>query len=142
MKKISFYLTLSLAILTSCQKESSNSLIDEEGLVVPIFDTLPQKIDSCNNSQQRYQLAISGGEHLIRTSDCLSCHHQKSQLVGPSFEAIKNKYPSTPSNIEALAARIIEGGSGSWGSIPMQAHPTLSKKEAEEMIQYILSTAL
>jgi len=38
-----------------------------------------------------------------------------------------------------LASKIIDGGSGVWGQVPMQAHPNISKEHAKEMVKYILS---
>jgi cytochrome c len=37
-----------------------------------------------------------------------------------------------------LAATIIKGGSGVWGTVPMTAHPTLSEEDARQMVKYIL----
>ena len=49
------------------------------------------------------------------------------------------KYPATDENIDHLADKIIAGGQGVWGAIPMTPHPTLSKDDAKEMVKYILS---
>ncbi|MEJ7660566.1 MAG: hypothetical protein WKG07_13595 [Hymenobacter sp.] len=45
--------------------------------------------------------------------------------VGPAYIAVAEKYPDTEANIAMLASRIIAGGSGHWGAIPMSAHPHL-----------------
>jgi cytochrome c len=79
------------------------------------------------------------GEQLISGSDCLTCHKVDAKIVGPSYVDIANKYEATEANIEMLAGKIINGGSGSWGEIPMAPHPALSTDDAKEMVNYILS---
>lgn len=79
------------------------------------------------------------GKQLISKSDCKSCHTEKAKLVGPSYKDIAVKYPSNSKNIALLADKVIKGGSGAWGQIPMAPHPQINKKEAEEMIKYILT---
>jgi len=79
------------------------------------------------------------GEQLITSSDCLTCHKVDAKLVGPSYIDVANKYPATDANIDLLAGKIIQGGSGSWGEIPMTPHPAVSTDDAKEMVKYILS---
>jgi len=79
------------------------------------------------------------GEALIAKSDCLACHSKTQKLVGPAYVNVAGKYPATDENIEHLADKIIAGGQGVWGAIPMTPHPGLSKDDAKEMVKYILS---
>jgi cytochrome c len=79
------------------------------------------------------------GEKLISTSDCLTCHQVNSKIVGPSYVEVANKYPATDENIAMLAGKIIQGGSGNWGEIPMAPHPAITTEDATEMVKYILS---
>ncbi|ADY53719.1 cytochrome c class I [Pseudopedobacter saltans DSM 12145] len=79
------------------------------------------------------------GKQLISKSDCKSCHTEKSKLIGPSYKDIAAKYPSNSKNISLLAGKVIKGGAGVWGQIPMTPHPQMSKKDAEEMVKYILT---
>nr|WP_068888978.1 c-type cytochrome [Pedobacter panaciterrae] len=81
----------------------------------------------------------SKGEALIAKSDCLACHSKTQKLVGPAYVNVAGKYPATDENIEHLAEKIIAGGQGVWGAIPMTPHPSLSKDDAKEMVKYILS---
>ncbi|GGH76211.1 cytochrome c [Filimonas zeae] len=74
---------------------------------------------------------------LMAKSDCLTCHKVRDKLVGPSYEEISKKYKQT--DIDMLAAKIIEGGSGNFGQVPMTPHPNISKEDAREMVKYILS---
>jgi cytochrome c len=79
------------------------------------------------------------GEALIKKSDCLACHNAKVKIVGPAYADVAAKYPATAENIDKLADKIIAGGAGSWGDVPMSPHPAISKGDAKEMVKYILS---
>lgn len=79
------------------------------------------------------------GEQLISSSDCLTCHKVDAKLIGPAYIEVANKYSATDANIDMLAGKIIQGGSGVWGEIPMAPHPSISTDDAKEMVKYILS---
>ncbi len=79
----------------------------------------------------------SEGLKLIEGADCLACHKTDAKLVGPSYQDVAAKY--TDADIDLLATKIIEGGKGVWGEIPMTAHAGMSKENAQKMVKYILS---
>ncbi len=79
------------------------------------------------------------GKALISKSDCLSCHKPAVKLIGPSFQDIAKKYPSTPDNYQLLTQKIIKGGSGNWGPMAMSPHSTLPVADVKKMLAYILS---
>ncbi|WP_338644549.1 c-type cytochrome [Flavobacterium sp. KS-LB2] len=81
----------------------------------------------------------SDGEKLIAKSDCVGCHKLDKKLIGPSYMDIAKKYPSNDKNVAYLSGKIIKGGSGVWGTIPMAAHASLKKDDAKSMAKYILS---
>ncbi|TRX16755.1 c-type cytochrome [Flavobacterium franklandianum] len=81
----------------------------------------------------------SEGEKLIAKSDCIGCHNKDKKIVGPSYSEIAKKYPSNNKNINYLIDKVLSGGSGVWGPVPMLAHPTLKKEDAKSMVKYILS---
>ncbi|MDI6048943.1 c-type cytochrome [Flavobacterium sp. XS2P24] len=81
----------------------------------------------------------SDGEKLIAKSDCVGCHKLDKKLIGPSYLDIAKKYPSNEKNVAYLSGKIIKGGSGVWGTIPMAAHTSLKKDDAKSMAKYILS---
>jgi cytochrome c len=60
-------------------------------------------------------------------------------LVGPSYAEVAAKYENTPENVTMLAGKIINGGKGVWGEIPMTAHPQINQQDAEEMVKYIFT---
>jgi cytochrome c len=84
-------------------------------------------------------LQTSDGEKLIAKSDCVGCHKLDKKLVGPSYLEIAKKYASNEKNINYLSGKIIKGGAGVWGTIPMAGHASLTKADAKSMASYILS---
>ncbi len=77
------------------------------------------------------------GDQIIQTLDCSGCHAVNEKMIGPSYQQIADKY--SEKDTELLASKIIEGGSGVWGGVPMSPHPQVSKEDAKKMVQYILS---
>jgi cytochrome c len=75
---------------------------------------------------------------LIAKSDCLTCHKVSEKLTGPAYKDVALKYESNDENISLLASKIIKGGQGVWGPIPMTPHASLSEADAKQMVKYIL----
>jgi cytochrome c len=82
---------------------------------------------------------IAQGKTLVDASDCKTCHHATNKIIGPSHTDVAKKYEFTQGNITLLAGKIINGGQGVWGEIPMTAHPDITKADAEKMAMYVLS---
>ncbi|MFM7431649.1 MAG: c-type cytochrome [Flammeovirgaceae bacterium] len=83
--------------------------------------------------------AITQGESLVKASDCKTCHHTVNKIIGPSHTDVAKKYEFSKANVELLAGKIIKGGSGVWGEIPMAAHADITQADAEKMARYVLS---
>jgi len=83
--------------------------------------------------------AIAQGESLVKASDCKTCHHTTNKIIGPAHLDVAKKYEFTEANVKMLAQKIIKGGSGVWGQIPMTAHVDISEADAEKMARYVLS---
>lgn len=79
------------------------------------------------------------GAKLIAASDCKSCHQEEIRVVGPAYVDVAEKYEFTEENVDYLAGKIIQGGSGVWGQVAMIPHPDLSEEDAKEMARYVLS---
>ena len=83
--------------------------------------------------------AALNGEALLATSDCLVCHKLHEKSIGPAYDLVAAKYKPTDANITALADKIIKGGAGVWGDMPMTPHPTLKVDDVKAMVKYILT---
>jgi cytochrome c len=82
------------------------------------------------------------GYTLIANGDCKACHTVDKISVGPSYNAVAQKYKGQPGATSMLAKKIIAGGGGNWGTEHvMAAHPQISVQDANEMVTYILSLA-
>ncbi|HEY8937639.1 MAG TPA: c-type cytochrome [Cyclobacteriaceae bacterium] len=82
---------------------------------------------------------IAQGKVLVDASDCKTCHHPTNKIIGPAHTEVAKKYEFTQANVTMLADKIIAGGSGVWGQIPMSPHGDVSKADAEKMAMYVLS---
>ncbi|MCG2614764.1 c-type cytochrome [Terrimonas sp. NA20] len=79
------------------------------------------------------------GLELIAQSDCFTCHKVDEAYTGPTYRQVADKYAAqAPGVIPELAKKIIDGGTGVWGSAPMIPHPSISQEDAEAMVKYIL----
>ena len=77
------------------------------------------------------------GLALVAGSDCLTCHKTSEKNIGPAYKDVAAKYENTEENVKMLATKVIKGGSGVWGAVPMTPHPQISQEDAEAMIKYI-----
>lgn len=85
-------------------------------------------------------LAADGlGELLLDDYGCYTCHAYAQRGIGPSLEAIAERYADQPELVPELARRIIEGTVGAWGDEPMRPHQELPEDEAEQIVRYLLS---
>jgi len=78
------------------------------------------------------------GLEKVKASDCTGCHQVERKIIGPSYADVAAKYENTEENVAMLAQKVIAGGVGVWGEVPMSAHPTLSEEDAKDMVRYIL----
>jgi cytochrome c len=119
MKQILFSALMMLLLVSCGSSESENQTTSSA---------------STPNTNPDYQKGIA----LVSKSNCFTCHKIEEKVVGPSYRDIANKYASQSDAVAMLGEKIIKGGSGVWGTVPMLPHPELSKDDAESMAKYIL----
>ena len=125
MKK--YIVICGLIAVFSCSKKESNPNMDSN---VMLEEPVVKVIDSAAAGK-------NAGLALIEGADCLTCHKVDARVVGPSYQEVADKY--TDGDIEMLATKIIEGGKGNWGEIPMTPHAGMSKDNAKKMVEYIMT---
>ncbi|MDD5028031.1 MAG: c-type cytochrome [Rhodoferax sp.] len=77
-------------------------------------------------------------EALAKKKNCLACHAIAKKVVGPAYKDVAAKYAGQ--NVVAkLSTKIMKGGSGAWGAIPMPANPQVNQAEAETLVKWVLS---
>ncbi|ATA54491.1 MULTISPECIES: c-type cytochrome [Variovorax] len=77
---------------------------------------------------------------LATSKNCMSCHAVERKVLGPSFKDIAAKYKDDKGAANSLATKIIKGGSGVWGPVPMPANNQVSEADAKKLAAWVLST--
>jgi len=77
-------------------------------------------------------------EALAKTKNCMACHAVDKKLVGPAYKDIAKKYAGDAKAADMLAAKIVKGGSGVWGAIPMPANPQVNEADAKKLATWVL----
>jgi len=65
--------------------------------------------------------AHAAAQALARKHNCLTCHGVERKVVGPGLREVSKKYAARGDAVEYLSRKIVEGGSGLWGPVPMPA---------------------
>jgi cytochrome c len=143
MKKAFFILCIS-AVVTACGGSSSNkggtdSTQAANQTAKATNSDADTTVTKTGAEPTGGSAGSKAGEGLLAASDCNTCHKVDTKLIGPAFQDVAAKYEATDANIETLANKVISGGKGNWGDIPMTPHPAISLADAKEMVKYVLS---
>jgi cytochrome c len=76
---------------------------------------------------------------LAQAKNCMTCHAADRKLVGPGYKEVALKYAGQKEAVDRLANKIIKGGAGVWGPVPMPANPQVSEAEAKKLAAWVLS---
>ena len=76
---------------------------------------------------------------LAKAKNCTACHAVDKKLVGPAYKDVAAKYAADGDAVAKLSAKIIKGGVGAWGQIPMPANPQVSQADAETLVKWIMT---
>jgi cytochrome c len=83
-------------------------------------------------------LADDAGEKLVKDKGCTACHANDKKVVGPAYKEVAKKYKGDAGAAAKLAEKVVKGGSGVWGPIPMPPNK-VTDDEAKKMVAYILA---
>ncbi len=78
------------------------------------------------------------GAALAKKHNCTACHAVDHKLVGPAFKDIAAKYKGDAAAKGMLVKKVREGGSGTWGQVPMPPNPSPSDEELNEIVGWVL----
>jgi cytochrome c len=78
-------------------------------------------------------------QELAQKKNCLACHAVDKKIVGPAYKDVAAKYAGQKDAADKLAEKIMKGGSGVWGQVPMPANPQVNAAEAKQLAQWVLS---
>lgn len=76
---------------------------------------------------------------LAAAKNCMACHAVDKKLVGPSYKEVAAKYAGQPGAVDKLAGKILKGGSGVWGPVPMPANAQVNDAEAKKLAAWVLT---
>ena len=76
---------------------------------------------------------------LATKNNCMACHAVDKKLVGPSYKSVAEKYATQKDAASKLALKVMKGGSGVWGAIPMPANTQISEADAKTVVAWILA---
>ena len=76
---------------------------------------------------------------LATSKNCMACHAVDKKLVGPSYKDVAAKYAGQKDAVEKLAVKIIKGGSGVWGPIPMPPNAQVSEEDAKKLATCVMT---
>lgn len=76
---------------------------------------------------------------LAKSKNCMVCHTVDNKVLGPAFKDVAKKYAGDKTAESKLASKVIKGGSGVWGTMPMPANSQVSPAEAQILVKWVLS---
>lgn len=69
----------------------------------------------------------------------MSCHAVDSRIIGPSFKEVATKYAGQKEAVDKLGQKVVKGGAGVWGPVPMPANTQVTEAEARQLVGWILT---
>lgn len=76
---------------------------------------------------------------LATSKNCMACHAIDKKVVGPAYKAVSAKYAGQKDAVDKLAAKIMKGGAGVWGPVPMPPNTQVKEAEAKKLAAWVLS---
>ncbi|MDB5790872.1 MAG: cytochrome [Massilia sp.] len=77
---------------------------------------------------------------LAKAKNCMACHAAATKLVGPAYKDVAAKYAGQKGAEDKLVVKVLKGGAGAWGPVPMPANPQVSEAEARSLVKWVLAT--
>ena len=79
-------------------------------------------------------------EAMAKAKNCMACHATDKKLVGPSYKDVARKYaPDGGAAVDKLVQKVLKGGSGVWGVVPMPPNAGVNDAEARKLVAWILT---
>jgi cytochrome c len=76
---------------------------------------------------------------LAQKKNCTACHALAQKVIGPAYKEVATKYAGQPDAVAKLVPKVLKGGAGVWGAVPMPANPQVNEAEAKQLVQWILT---
>lgn len=76
---------------------------------------------------------------LAKAKNCMACHAVDNKVVGPGYKEVAKKYAGDKTAEAKLIQKVLKGGSGTWGAVPMPANTQVNEAEAKTLVKWILA---
>lgn len=76
---------------------------------------------------------------LATAKSCMACHAMDKKVVGPSYKEVAAKYAGQKDAVDKLAVKIMKGGGGVWGPVPMPANAQVNEADAKKLAAWVLT---
>ena len=76
---------------------------------------------------------------LATAKNCMACHAVDKKVVGPAYKDVAKKYAGNAKAQDMLVAKVIKGGAGVWGPVPMPANAQVNEAEAKKLVTWVLA---
>ena len=82
---------------------------------------------------------VLADQALAQAKNCLSCHSIEKKIVGPAYKDVAKKYAGQKDAADKLASKIMKGGAGVWGVVPMPVNSQVNEADAKKLANWVLS---
>jgi cytochrome c len=82
---------------------------------------------------------VKADAKLASEKNCLACHDVSAKRLGPSFRDVSARYVGQKDAVDKLTQKVLKGGAGAWGTMPMPANPQVSETDARKLVTWVLS---
>jgi cytochrome c len=82
---------------------------------------------------------VFADQALATAKNCMACHAVDKKVVGPGYREVAAKYASQKDAVDKLAGKILKGGAGVFGVVPMPANTQVNEAEAKKLAAWVLS---
>lgn len=83
--------------------------------------------------------AAMANADLAKAKNCMACHAIANKVVGPAYKDVAAKYAGQKDAEDKLTQKVLKGGSGVWGAVPMPANAQVTEAEARTLVKWVLS---
>lgn len=78
---------------------------------------------------------------LATKSGCMACHQVDKKVVGPAYQDVAKKYAGDKGAEAKLIDKVIKGGAGVWGQVPMPPNAAVKPEDVKTLVHWVLGGA-
>lgn len=109
-----------------------------DGLRIVSASLLVVLVAACGEVSDQAATGIDVPRYL-EDAGCIECHERSEMRIGPPYDAIALRYAGADARArEILARKIIHGGAGNWGVVPMVPNPQVGLDPSRAIVDWII----